>query len=88
VKKIIVLTSVPVQQIIVLTSVPVKQIIVLTSVPVQQIIVLTSVPVQQILATHFLQSDDTRGCICTICVVELLMMGGMRSKHVEELNLL
>jgi hypothetical protein len=32
------------------------------------------------------ESDDTRGCICTICVVDLLMMGGMRSKHVEELN--
>ena len=30
-------------------------------------------------------SDDTRGCICTICVVDL-MMGGMRSKHVEEFN--
>ena len=29
------------------------------------------------------ESDDTRGCICTICVAELLMMGGMRSKHVE-----
>jgi len=33
------------------------------------------------------ESDDTRGCICTICVVDLLMMGGMRSKHVEEFNL-
>ena len=31
-------------------------------------------------------SDDTRGCICTICVVDLLMMGGMCSKHVEEFN--
>ena len=33
------------------------------------------------------ESDDTRGCIRTICV-DLLMMGGMRSKHVEEFNLL
>ena len=31
-------------------------------------------------------SDDTRGSICTICVVDLLMMGGLRSKHVEEFN--
>jgi hypothetical protein len=35
-----------------------------------------------------LQTDDTRGCICTICVIDLLMMGGMRSKCVEEFNLL
>jgi hypothetical protein len=34
------------------------------------------------------ESGDTRGCICTICVADLLMMGGMRSKHVEEFNLL
>ena len=34
------------------------------------------------------ESDDTRGCICTICVVNLMMMGGMRSKHVEEFNLM
>ena len=27
------------------------------------------------------ESDDTRGCICTICVVDLLMMSGLRSKH-------
>jgi hypothetical protein len=33
------------------------------------------------------ESDDTRGCICTICVVDLLMMGGMPSKHVEEFSL-
>ena len=32
-----------------------------------------------------LQSDDTRGCICTICV-DLLMMSRLRSKHVEEFN--
>jgi hypothetical protein len=32
------------------------------------------------------ESDDTRGCICTICVVDLLMMSGLRSKHVEEFN--
>jgi hypothetical protein len=32
------------------------------------------------------KSDDTRGCICTICVFEFLMMGGLRSKHVEEFN--
>ena len=31
-------------------------------------------------------SDDTRGSICTICVVDLLMMSGLRSKHVEEFN--
>jgi len=30
------------------------------------------------------ESDNTRGCICTICVVDLLMMSGLRSKHVEE----
>ena len=34
------------------------------------------------------ESDDTRGCIRTIYVVDLLMMGGMRSKHVEESNLM
>jgi len=34
------------------------------------------------------ESDDTRGCICTICVVDLLMTSGMRSKHVEEFNLI
>ena len=33
------------------------------------------------------ESVDTRGCICTICVVDLLMMSGLRSKHVEEFNL-
>ena len=32
------------------------------------------------------ESDDTRVCICTICVVDLLMMIGLRSKHVEEFN--
>ena len=32
------------------------------------------------------ESDDTRGLICTIYVVDLLMMGGLRSKHVEEFN--
>jgi hypothetical protein len=31
-------------------------------------------------------SDDTRGCICTICIVDLLMMSRLRSKHVEEFN--
>ena len=30
--------------------------------------------------------DDTRDCIRTIYVVDLLMMGGVRSKHVEESN--
>ena len=34
------------------------------------------------------ESDDTRGCICTICVVDLLMMSGLRSKHVEEFILM
>ena len=32
------------------------------------------------------ESDDTRGGIDTICVVDLLMMSGLRSKHVEEFN--
>jgi len=32
------------------------------------------------------ESDDTRGCICTICVVDLLMVSGLRSKLVEEFN--
>jgi hypothetical protein len=32
------------------------------------------------------ESEDTRGCIYTICVVDLLMIGGLRSKHVEEFN--
>ena len=32
------------------------------------------------------ESDDTRGCICTICVVDILMMSGLHSKHVEEFN--
>jgi len=32
------------------------------------------------------ESDDTRGCICTICIVDLLMMSGLRSKHVEKFN--
>ena len=31
-------------------------------------------------------SDDTRGCMCTICDTDLLMMGGMRLKHVGEFN--
>ena len=34
------------------------------------------------------KSDDTRGCICTICVVDRLMMGGMRSKRVEGFKLM
>jgi len=33
------------------------------------------------------ESDDTRGCIRTIYVIDL-MMGGMSSKHVEESNLM
>ena len=40
----------------------------------------------QPLVSSPVESDDTRGCICTICVVDLLMMGGLRSKHVEEFN--
>jgi len=35
----------------------------------------------------YADSDDTRGYICTIRVVDLLMMSGLRSKHVEEFNL-
>jgi len=34
------------------------------------------------------ESDDTRDCVCTICVVDLLMMSELRSKHVEEFNLM
>jgi len=34
------------------------------------------------------KSDDTRGCIGSIYVVDLLMMSGMRSKHVEESHLM
>ena len=33
------------------------------------------------------ESDNTGGCIRTI-YVDLLMMGGVRSKHVEESNLM
>jgi hypothetical protein len=33
------------------------------------------------------KNDNTRGCICTI-YVDLLMMSGLRSKHVEEFNLM
>jgi len=32
------------------------------------------------------ESDDTRGCICTISIVDILMMSGLHSKHVEEFN--
>jgi len=32
------------------------------------------------------ERDSTRGCICTICIVDPLMMSGLRSKHVEEFN--
>jgi hypothetical protein len=32
------------------------------------------------------ESDDTRGCICTICIVDLVMMSGLRSKHTEKFN--
>jgi hypothetical protein len=34
------------------------------------------------------ESDDTRCCVCTISVIDLLMMSGLRSKHVEEINLM
>jgi len=34
------------------------------------------------------ESDDTRGCIRTICIIDLLMMSGLHSKHVEEFNLM
>jgi len=30
----------------------------------------------------------TRDCVCTICIVDLLMMSGLHSKHVEEFNLM
>jgi len=39
-----------------------------------------------IVTVSLAESDDTRGSICTIYVVDLLMMGGLRSKHVEEFN--
>ena len=42
--------------------------------------------VQPLRRRSLAESDDTRGCICTICVVELVMMGRLRSKHVEEFN--
>ena len=32
------------------------------------------------------ESDNTRGCICTICIVDLRMMSGLRSKHIEGFN--
>ena len=32
------------------------------------------------------ENEDTRGCICTVCVVDPLMMSGLRSKHLEEFN--
>jgi len=34
------------------------------------------------------ESDDTRGTVRKIYVVDLLMMGGVRSKRVEESNLM
>ena len=34
------------------------------------------------------ESDDTRGYICTIYVVDHLIVGGLRWKHVEEFNLM
>jgi hypothetical protein len=34
------------------------------------------------------ERDDTRGCIYIICVLDFLMLGGMRSKYVEEFKLL
>ena len=33
-------------------------------------------------------SNDTKGCICTISNVDLLMMSGLRSKNVEEFNVI
>jgi hypothetical protein len=32
------------------------------------------------------ESDNTRGCMCTICIVDLLMISRLCSKHVEEFN--
>ena len=34
------------------------------------------------------ESDDTRSCICTIYVVDLLLVNGLRSKHVEKFNIM
>jgi hypothetical protein len=36
----------------------------------------------------FAENDDTRGCTWTICVIDLLMMSGLRLKHVEEFNVI
>jgi len=48
----------------------------------------TQIVHMQPLVSSLSGNDDIRDCICTICVVDFLMMGGMRSKHVEELNLM
>jgi hypothetical protein len=45
-------------------------------------------PLSSCTRQSLVESDDTKGCICTICVVDLLMMSGLRSKHVEEFNLM
>ena len=45
---------------------------------------LLSVCTRQSLA----EIDDTRCCICTVCVVDLLMMSGLRLKHIEKFNLM
>jgi len=39
-------------------------------------------------SAHHQEVHDANCTICTICVVDLLMMGGMCSKHVEEFNLM
>jgi hypothetical protein len=39
-----------------------------------------------IVTLSLAESDDTRDCVCTIYIVDLLMMGGLRSKHVEKFN--
>jgi hypothetical protein len=40
----------------------------------------------QVTVLSLVESDDTRGCICTICIVYLLMLSGLRSKHVAGFN--
>ena len=39
------------------------------------------IQVTQVTRRSLAESDDTRGCICTICIVDLLMMSGLRSKR-------
>ena len=42
--------------------------------------------VSSLSASDRLVQPLRKDCICTICVVDLLIMSGLRSKHVEEFN--